>query len=135
MDSKALRGAMRRRISLELMACVAAGPLALAGAPAFAEEAAVAAAGADASGEGVGLSEVTVTAQKRETNLQQTPIAISVETAEDLANRRVKSLADLTDGSVPSLRIAQFARRNSAFSIGIRGIFPSSDTNQPARDS
>lgn len=135
MDSKALRGAMRRRMSLKLMACVAAGPLALAGAPAFAEEAAVAAAGADASGDGVGLSEVTVTAQKRETNLQQTPIAISVETAEDLANRRVKSLADLTDGSVPSLRIAQFARRNSAFSIGIRGIFPSSDTNQPARDS
>ncbi len=135
MDSKALRGTMRRRISLELMACVAAAPLVLAGAPAFAEEAAMAAAGADASGDGVGLAEVTVTAQKRETNLQQTPIAISVESAEDLANRRVKSLADLMDGSVPSLRIAQFARRNSAFSIGIRGVFPSSDTNQPARDS
>lgn len=135
MDGKTLRGTMRRRIMLELLACAAAGPLALVAAPAFAEEAVVTAAGADAAGSGVGLSEVTVTAQKRETNLQQTPIAISVESAEDLANRRVKSLADLMDGSVPSLRIAQFARRNSAFSIGIRGVFPSSDTNQPARDS
>jgi len=82
-----------------------------------------------------GLSEVVVTAQKRETNLQKTPIAITVNSGEDLENRRVKSLADLGDGSIPSLRIAPFFSRNSAFNIGIRGIFPSSDANQPARDS
>ena len=89
---------------------------------------------ADAA-DSAGLSEVVVTAQKRETNLQNTPIAISVASAEDLENRRVKSLADLGDGSIPSLRIAPFFSRNSAFNVGIRGIFPSSDANQPARDS
>ncbi|WP_397401300.1 TonB-dependent receptor [Phenylobacterium sp.] len=82
-----------------------------------------------------GLTEVVVTAQKRETNLQRTPIAITVNSSEDLENRRVKSLADLGDGSIPSLRIAPFFTRNSAFTIGIRGIFPSSDANQPARDT
>jgi len=115
-----------------LLACSALAPLLLAATPTLAQEKATVAAGADAS---ASLSEVVVTAQKRETNLQDTPIAISVQTSQDLENRRVKSLADLQDGSIPSLRISQFARRNSAFSIGIRGIFPSSDTNQPARDS
>ena len=106
---------------------------AMAGASsAWAADAADAAAEADAS---TGLAEVVVTAQKRETNLQKTPIAITVNTGEDLENRRVKSLADLGDGSIPSLRIAPFFSRNSAFTIGIRGIFPSSDANQPARDS
>eukprot|EP01041_Mallomonas_annulata_P027053 gene27053-48550_t len=109
----------------------------LAGAShAWAAPAADAAASADAEADTTpGLSEVVVTAQKRETNLQRTPIAITVNTGEDLENRRVKSLADLGDGSIPSLRIAPFFSRNSAFNIGIRGIFPSSDANQPARDS
>lgn len=110
---------------------------ALAGAShAWAAPAADAATSADAEADTTpGLSEVVVTAQKRETNLQRTPIAITVNTGEDLENRRVKSLADLGDGSIPSLRIAPFFSRNSAFNIGIRGIFPSSDANQPARDS
>ena len=97
-----------------------------------AAEAAAASADADAT---TGLAEIVVTAQKRETSLQKTPIAITVNSGEDLENRRVKSLADLGDGSIPSLRIAPFFSRNSAFSIGIRGIFPSSDANQPARDT
>lgn len=107
------------------------------GSSAWAQSAPESAAAADTNSTdtAAGLSEVVVTAQKRATDLQQTPIAISVETAEALENRRVKSLADLQDGSVPSLRVAQYARRNSALSIGIRGVFPSSDTNQPARDS
>lgn len=61
MDSKALRGAMRRRMSLKLMACVAAGPLALAGAPAFAEEAA-----GGVTAESADVSELVVTAPIRE---------------------------------------------------------------------
>jgi iron complex outermembrane receptor protein len=97
------------------------------------------AAAAEAAGEAEagrsGLSEIVVTAQKRETNLQKTPIAIAVQSALDLENRRIKSLNDFMDGSIPSLRVAQFARRNSALTIGIRGIFPSTDTNQPARDA
>ena len=80
------------------------------------------------------LSEIIVTAQKRETDLQDTPIAISVLGGDDLRNRHVQSLADLMDGSVPSLRIAPFFSRASALTVGIRGIVPS-DANQPSRDA
>ena len=94
---------------------------------------ATAAAADDAADVGQ-LEEVVVTAQKRETNLQKTPIAISVVGAEDLANRRIQSLNDLADGAIPSLRIAPFFSRNSALTVGIRGIVPV-DANQPSRDA
>lgn len=81
------------------------------------------------------LEEIVVTAQKRETNLQDTPIAIAVLTGDDLDARRVVSLASLADGSVPSLRVAPFATRSSALNIGVRGIGASGDANQPARDA
>lgn len=81
-----------------------------------------------------GLEEIVVTAQKRETNLQQTPISISVAKVQDLLNRRVQSLADLADGAIPSLRIAPFFSRSSALTVGIRGIVPF-DANQPSRDA
>ena len=89
----------------------------------------LAAANADA-----GLTEIVVTAERRETKLQKTPISISVATAADLENRRVQSLADLADGSIPSLRIAPFFSRTSALTVGIRGIVPF-DANQPSRDA
>ncbi len=82
----------------------------------------------------VGLAEIVVTAQKRETNLQRTPISITVAGAQDLQNRRVQSLADLADGAIPSLRIAPFFSRSSALTVGIRGIVPF-DANQPSRDA
>ena len=80
-----------------------------------------------------GLSDVIVTATKRETNLQDTPISISVVNAEALTDRHVQSLLDLGDGSVPGLRITTFEARQSALTIGIRGIVPN-DANQPARE-
>ncbi len=80
-----------------------------------------------------GLGEIIVTAEKRETNLQRTPIAISVATGDDLIQRRVQSLADLSTG-IPSLRIAPFFSRSSALTVGIRGIVPF-DANQPSRDA
>ncbi len=80
-----------------------------------------------------GLQDIVVTAQKRETNLQQTPIAISVLGADDLQNRKIESLNDLTN-AIPSLRIAPFFSRNSALTVGIRGIV-ALDSNQPARDN
>lgn len=57
------------------------------------------------------LHEVVVTATKRATNLQKTPISISVVSSEQLRNRHVQSLLDLADGSVPSLRVATFEAR------------------------
>ncbi len=81
-----------------------------------------------------GLTEIIVTAERRETKLQKTPISISVASAADLENRRVQSLADLADGAIPSLRIAPFFSRTSALTVGIRGIVPF-DANQPSRDA
>ena len=82
-----------------------------------------------------GLDEVVVTAQKRETNLQETPISIAVLTTESLENRQAISLGSLADGAIPSLRVAPFVGRSSALNIGIRGVGASFDANQPARDA
>ncbi|KAA9019644.1 TonB-dependent receptor [Sphingobium limneticum] len=89
-------------------------------------------AAADTPGD-AGLGEIVVTATKRETNLQETPISMAVMSTEALKDRHVSSLYDLADGAVPSLRIATFEARQSALTIGIRGIVPL-DANQPARE-
>jgi iron complex outermembrane recepter protein len=78
-------------------------------------------------------ADIIVTATKRETNLQDTPISIAVVSSEDLKNRQVQSLLDLSDGAVPSLRVATFESRQSALTVGMRGIVPG-DANQPARE-
>ena len=80
-----------------------------------------------------GLTDIVVTATKRETSLQKTPISMNVMSTEDIKKRHVQSLMDLADGSVPSLRISTFEARQSALTIGIRGIVPD-DANQPARE-
>jgi iron complex outermembrane receptor protein len=80
-----------------------------------------------------GLGDIVVTATKRETNLQSTPISISVMSSDTIKDRKVQSLLDLADGGIPSLRVATFEARQSALTIGIRGIVPL-DANQPARE-
>ncbi len=82
---------------------------------------------------GTGAGDIIVTATKRETNLQETPIAISVVDEQLLEDRHIQSLHDLADGGVPSLRVATFESRQSALTVGIRGIVPF-DANQTARD-
>ncbi|MEO5867267.1 MAG: TonB-dependent receptor [Sphingomonas sp.] len=79
------------------------------------------------------LGDIIVTATRRETNLQSTPVSISVLNAQAITDRHVQSLFNLADGSVPSLRVATFEARQSALTIGIRGIVPY-DQNQTARD-
>ncbi|NML93237.1 TonB-dependent receptor [Novosphingobium olei] len=119
---------------------VGAGAIALAASPAFAQSS-ISVAPADeqaadvsgGTGSNSGLTEIVVTATKRETNLQKTPISISVMGAETIKERKVQSLLDLADGGVPSLRVATFEARQSALTIGIRGIVPL-DANQPARE-
>ena len=88
---------------------------------------------ADAGADNTGLVDIVVTATKRETNLQDTPIAIAVMTEEDLKKRQVQSLLDLADGGIPSLRVATFESRQTALTVGMRGIVPG-DANQPARE-
>jgi len=76
---------------------------------------------------------VIITATKTETDLQDTPISVAVLDDEQLVKRNAGSLLDLSDGSVPSLRIATFESRQSALTVGMRGIVPG-DANQPARE-
>jgi iron complex outermembrane recepter protein len=74
---------------------------------------------ADAVDEG-GLEEIVVTAQKREQNLQDVPVAVTALSGEALASQRINDFADLTKAA-PSLTVTQ---RSSAAdnSINIRGI-------------
>jgi len=92
-------------------------------------------AAANATADVVALDQVVVTAQKRATNLQQTPISVSVVDAGMLKDRSAISLGSFADGAIPSLRVTPFATRSSALNIGIRGIGASGDANQPARDA
>jgi outer membrane receptor protein involved in Fe transport len=64
--------------------------------------------------------EIVVTAQKRESTLQDTPIAVSAVTADSLDDTQVRDVRDLVV-LVPSLNVAQFAQP-SATTISIRGI-------------
>ena len=50
------------------------------------------------------LEEIVVTAQKREQNLQDVPLAVSVVTAADLARYSSPTIADLS-GAVPNLYV------------------------------
>jgi iron complex outermembrane receptor protein len=110
-------------------------PLAFAPAMAHAADDATPAVAAEAESpeSGRGLEQIVVTATKRETNLQKTAIAISVVTPTVIRDRHVQSLIDLADGAIPSLRVATFEARQSALTVGIRGIVPF-DANQTARD-
>jgi iron complex outermembrane receptor protein len=80
-----------------------------------------------------GIKDIVVTATKRETSLQRTPISMAVIGADTIKDRHVQSLYDLADGAIPSLRVATFEARQTALTIGIRGIVPL-DANQPARE-
>ncbi|WP_333572731.1 TonB-dependent receptor [Sphingomonas sp.] len=124
---------MSDRSTFRLSLLAGATVLALAAAPAFAQAQTDNAAPTAAAAEPEGLADIVVTAQKRETNLQQTPISISVLSDAALKERHVQSLYDLADGAVPSLRVATFEARQSALTVGIRGIVPL-DANQPARE-
>jgi iron complex outermembrane receptor protein len=114
--------------ALTIPAVAQAAPAAAA--PAAAAEPA-STAEAPAADPAQGLGDIVVTATRRETNLQRTPIAISVIDPTVIKDRHVQSLIDLADGTVPSLRVATFEARQSALTIGIRGIVPF-DQNQTA---
>lgn len=67
-----------------------------------------------------GLEEIVVTAQKREQNLQDVPVAVTALTADALANRGIQEVTDITR-AVPSLTITQTQSPNNN-NIILRGI-------------
>ena len=79
------------------------------------------------------LEEVVVTAQKREQNLQDTPIAISVATAAILEARGIESGLDL-QFSVPGLTIAESTvgpAQVTLRGVGMQNIFLGGDPGVP----
>ena len=85
--------------------------LAAISAPAFAQDA----------DNGGGLDEIVVTAQKREQNLQEVPLAISAISAAKIEQLGIKDARDLS-GLAPNVTVTQGTTSNSAAVISIRGI-------------
>ncbi|MCZ6831480.1 MAG: TonB-dependent receptor [Gammaproteobacteria bacterium] len=70
------------------------------------------------------LEEVIVTAQKREQNLQDVPVAVSAFTGEMIEQTGAKDMFEL-QANIPSLRVGQ-TQSSSTTTFGIRGVFTSS---------
>src|SRR5215472_5577351 len=62
------------------------------------------------------VAQLTVTAERRETKLQETPVAVTVLTANKIEATRVVSLQDVAI-SVPNMTYTQFSTQESYFSI------------------
>jgi len=72
--------------------------------------------------EGAGIGEITVTAQRYEQNLQETPLSIVAMDDEQLERQGIDSLANL-DTFVPNVTIGGTAAQgNAVVSVAIRGI-------------
>jgi iron complex outermembrane receptor protein len=66
------------------------------------------------------LDEIIVTAQRRETSLQTTPIAVTALTADALADQQIGSAEDLTS-VVPNLVLMPVTASRSTLQVGLRG--------------
>ena len=81
----------------------------------------------------VEIEEITVTAQKREENIQETPISITALTGATLAQKGVSDVIGLGE-AVPNVRITMSPGSSSATTITMRGLAQGdpSETVQPA---
>ncbi len=104
--------------TVSLLALVLASPAVAQGSPANSQASANAQADDDADGKAQdtgGIGDIFVTATRQTTNLQDTPIAITAVTSEELEERGLDSVADLS-AVVPN---AQFRRVQGAFGPGV----------------
>ncbi|SEQ85496.1 iron complex outermembrane recepter protein [Solimonas aquatica] len=76
---------------------------------------------AAAPAEGDKLEEVIVTAQRREEKLQEVPIAVTALSAEQVENRGIQNVADLS-ALAPGLQISKTASNSTISQITIRGL-------------
>ena len=90
-------------------------------APAFAQQV--------VAGERSGLDEIVVTANKREENLQQAPLAISAISAEQLELRGLSEVKDLS-AIAPNVSIVGGTTNATAAVVSIRGIPTPADETQ-----
>jgi outer membrane receptor protein involved in Fe transport len=70
------------------------------------------------------VDQITITAQKREQTLQETPVSVAVVTGENIEQSQIRDAADLQT-LVPSLRVAEFATATNT-EFNLRGIGTSS---------
>ena len=87
------------------------------------------AASAEDAADQAGIADIVVTATRMgETRLQSTPIAVSVLSGDDLANRGVRDVQDLK-ASVPSLQVADLSGYTQLYirGIGSNIVFVGSD--------
>lgn len=89
----------RTRLRLLAGAALLALPVLAHAAPAPADAAPAEPAAAEPAERG--LEDVVVTATKRETSLQKTPIAMAVVDPTVMRDRHIQSLIDFADGGVP----------------------------------
>lgn len=80
------------------------------------------------------LNEIIVTAERRETSLQNTASAISVLNDMQLEKSGISSLDAFSDGMIPSLRIQSLGNTSSTLSVAIRGNGPT-DATQVTREA
>ena len=108
---------MKRITKFRTGVMVASSVLAMSGGAAFAQTTPAAETGVTETG----VSEIVVTAQKREERLQDVPIAISVITSADLENKQVSNLEDIRD-LVPNLYIEQALTGTTTPKMYLRGV-------------
>tara|TARA_R110000868_G_scaffold80881_3_gene229302 strand:- start:1686 stop:4406 length:2721 start_codon:yes stop_codon:yes gene_type:complete len=77
-----------------------------------------------ASGALAQVETITITAQKREQTLQDTPVSVAVVTGEQIEQSQIRDAADL-QMLVPSLRVSEFATSSNT-EFNLRGIGTSS---------
>ncbi|MET0271693.1 MAG: TonB-dependent receptor [Phenylobacterium sp.] len=103
-----------------MLACVAwSGAAAAQGVEAASKDAAA-----------VAIEELVVTAERRETNLQDTPIAITAFSAQALADRKVDNIRDLA-GQIPNLTISRVTISHTTQTYSLRGIGESDPIQEP----
>lgn len=102
-------------------ALLAGACLVLSAAPVFAQSAPAAAdAAPEAAKDNSGLAEIVVTATKRESNLQNVPVAVTALTSETIQNQRIAEFGDLTRAAASLTLTESTASPNN--SIILRGI-------------
>ncbi|WP_337188039.1 TonB-dependent receptor [Phenylobacterium sp.] len=74
-----------------------------------------------ADGGSTAVEELVVTAERRATNLQDTPIAITAFSAQALADRKVDHIRDLA-GQIPNLSISRVTISHTTQTYSLRGV-------------
>ena len=70
----------------------------------------------------VALTEIVVTAQKREESLQNVPLSIVALGSEELTQRGITGVGSLLGGQIPSVRVEPFAGNPTVLWFAIRGL-------------